>query len=113
MTMFPYGATVFAASSSTSPHSRKRISRLVAPRRLDAEDGLVDEVAALLRVREHLLEQAQRQLGLARCALRERGDVVLDGGRADLVERRSLRKTSRCCITSRVRSSVEARTRSA
>src|SRR5581483_1764982 len=59
----------------------------LAPRRLDAEDALVDEVAALLRVREDLFEQPERELSLTRRALREPGDVVLHGGRTDLVER--------------------------
>jgi hypothetical protein len=61
--------------------------RLVAPRRLDAEDALVDEVAAVLRVDEHLLEHAERELGLSGRAAGERRDVVLDRSRADLVER--------------------------
>jgi hypothetical protein len=61
--------------------------RLLAPRRLHAEDTLVDEVPALLRVREHLLEHAERELGLAGRATCERGDVILDGRRTDLVER--------------------------
>lgn len=37
-------------------------------------------------VSEQLLEHAQRELGLPRRAARQRGDVVLDCGRADLVE---------------------------
>jgi hypothetical protein len=44
-------------------------------------------VPALLRVREQLFEHAERERGLARRAACERSDVVLDGGRADLVER--------------------------
>lgn len=60
---------------------------LVAARRLQPEDALVDEVAALLRVREHLLEHAKRQLGLTGSAARECRDVILDYGRPDLVER--------------------------
>jgi hypothetical protein len=50
-------------------------------------DALVDEVAALLRVREHLLEHAERELGQTRRAACERGDLVLDRNGADLVER--------------------------
>ncbi|HWQ24821.1 MAG TPA: hypothetical protein VNK94_12010 [Gaiellaceae bacterium] len=61
--------------------------RLIAPRRVDAEDALIDEVSALLGVREHLLEHPKRELGLARRAACERCDMVLDRGRTDLVER--------------------------
>jgi hypothetical protein len=60
--------------------------RLIPPRWLDAEDALVDEVPTLLRVREHLLEHPQCELGLAWCVSRGRGDVILNHGRADLVE---------------------------
>ena len=85
---------------------------LVAPRRLHAEDALVDEVPALLRVREHLLEHAQRELGLARRATCERGDVVLDRGRVDLVERDTCEDVEvRQDLATRA--SVEGRTRSA
>jgi hypothetical protein len=61
--------------------------RLLAPRRLHAEDALVDDVPALLRAREQLLEHTERELRLPRRAARQRGDVVLDRGRVDLVER--------------------------
>jgi len=78
---------VFAASSSTSAQSREAHLARLAPRRRDAEDRFVDEVATLLRIREHLLEHAQGELSLARCALREICDVILDRSRADLIER--------------------------
>ncbi|MGH2920963.1 MAG: hypothetical protein ACRDKU_02720 [Gaiellaceae bacterium] len=44
-------------------------------------------MAALLRVREHLLEYTESELSLAGSATCERGDVVLDRCRTDLVER--------------------------
>jgi hypothetical protein len=61
--------------------------RLLSSWRFDAESTLVDEVPALLRIGEHLLEHAERELGLPRRAAGERRAVVFDRSRADLVER--------------------------
>ena len=111
ITMFPYGARFRRELLDLAPPQEAHLVRLAAGS-LDAEDALVDEVPALLRVREDLLEQPERELGLPRYALRKRGDVVLDRGRTDLVKR--IRREDLEVLPHLVRAlSVEARTRSA